>query len=223
MNEPMAESLGTGPARGSARTLSMGLALLAVVGCGNLTAGGGGEAEVVVSGNGTDGTGTASTSGPAFAMVPASGDEGDPAVEGDVTVALRVFLLAPDGGAEEISGGPREVTVDVHGEFPETLGSVPVTGGGYTGVRIVFSEVEANVTGLLDPGLLPVVTVDFEGEEVLVVERPLSVALDGRTGLVLTVHLRSLVWLALVDPETLLVPANGFRAAVEISGELVAR
>jgi hypothetical protein len=221
MNHRFPLNRSPGLALGVPRFLSTGLVLLALVGCGNLTAGGAGEAEVFVDGGGPDEGGEGSAAPyPALSMATLPAHQGDLALEGGVTVGLRVFLLTPEGGVQEISGGPREVTVDVQGSLPETLGAVSIPDGVYAATRIEFHRVEAEVTGLLDSEGTPLaglIRVDFEGEEVLVVDRPLSVAVDEGTRLVLTVHLRSDAWLGQVDPETLLVPAGAFQAAVAIN------
>jgi hypothetical protein len=198
---------------------------VAAAGCGDLTAGGVGQGEAVVSGNGQGASGSA-----AYSQAPRGGAgssgafSASPAtdIEGEVTVELEVLLVSEGGGAETLSAGVREVTVDIAGDLPQALGPVSLPAGSYSEARVVFHRVEAQVLGGLEVVGLPIegpITVDFEGSATLLVERPVSVEVVDGGGLILTVHLRSADWLRLLDPVTLLVPAATFTGSVEVQAE----
>jgi len=178
--------------------------LLSLVGCGDLTAGGAAESEVSVVGDAP----TAQAVGAAQqSLLPSS------LFEGTVAVRLRVLLLTSSGDTTMISGGDREVEVDIRGEVPASLGAVSVPPGAYEAVRLVFTRIEADVTsGLVDPLLLaggPVV-VDLGASGVLTVERDLPVLLEADDLLEVTVVLGAQGWIAAVanlPPPRIVTPA----------------
>lgn len=220
----------------------IGLVLLAsgavFPGCGNVTAGGVGQAEAVVSGNGADDAGSASSlqpvggwntvAAPSLSRTAGTSQDGtsfdllgETTVLGTVTVELEVALVPDGGGSVDLSGGVRTVTVDTEGEVPAPLGAVTIPEGSYSAVRIVFRSVVADVAGGLEVGGIPIegqVEVDFGEAESLTVERPTGIVLVDGASAVITVHLRSAAWLALVDPVSLLVPAEAFMGEVQIEG-----
>ena len=203
--------------------------------CGNLTAGGVAEGEAIVTGDGSPGATPAAPT--AHALAPS--DEGaaraapegragpsgqgpiGPPFGGTVQMGLSVLLLRPGGEPLEISGGHREVAVDIQGEGPVSLGPIAIPPGEYAGVRVVFTHVEATVTGGLD--LLPpvtsvTVTVDFGGEPTLVVEGGVPVTVEDGGRLVATVDLQASTWIQTVALATVrVVPASVFRSLVQIS------
>jgi hypothetical protein len=110
--------------------VALALLMLTVsAGCSDVLGFGLADAEVLVSGD-----------NPATAT-------GHP-VEGTVTLEVRVLLLTAEAFPfpVQISGGARQIEVDVGGEVPVSLGKFAVNTSVYGGVRVVFSSVRAELT-----------------------------------------------------------------------------
>lgn len=178
--------------------------LLVLSGCGNLTAGGvTGEATVAVSGDAEP------ASADAAEMPTRSGhdeddDEDDDAdeAEGEIAAELRIFLIAGDGSSVELSDGEIEVEVDVQGrEEPEVVQTV-IPALTYTGLRVVFTEMEVEIdSGLIIDGLPVLGAIDIELDDgILVVERPLDLVLQDRGEVRILIDLNARSWLLAVDP-----------------------
>jgi hypothetical protein len=206
----------------------MAIFLGGVTGCGNLTAGGAGEAEVFVAG---DGQAAESAGGEA---APTSREAAVPAIvshsfEGTVKVTLDVFAVGATEAAthsSSLTGGVRTVEVDVRGEFPVSLGTVIVPPGVYGGVRVVFTEIRAQLTaGLGDLPLLGAgeVVVDLGSSGALTVEREIVLALDEDDRLEVLIDLRAPVWIAIAAPLPPLwvVTAAQFEGALEIEAAVL--
>jgi hypothetical protein len=206
---------------GNARRSLAIILFIVASGCGNLTAGGVAEGEAMVAGDGTP-TAPAESRiprgvGPEFAE--GGGPESDlvePPFEGTVTVSLSVHLLVSGGDPLDLSGGEVEVTVDIQGAAPASLGLVTIPTGTYSGVRVVFTAVEATVTSGLPP--LGIVSVDFGGEEEIVVEEAFSVQVDEAERAVAGIGLGAPGWIetVLLDP-LVPVPASVFQGFVDLS------
>jgi hypothetical protein len=140
-----------------------------------------------------------------------------------VSLGLSVWLLDADGEPTVISGGHREISVDVEGETPVALGTMAVPVGAYSGVRVAFTHIEATVTsGLvgLDPLAAVTVTVDLEGAPAIEVERTLGVTVEDGDHVVATVDLRSQEWIGTVALAAVkVVPAAVFRSVVHLTLE----
>jgi hypothetical protein len=183
----------------------MGLAVLS--GCGSFTGSGIAESEVLLVGD-----------------IPAAdgGATQEHPYEGTVTATLRVFLLGSTGFPISITGGARDVTVDLQGDAPATVGEFTLSPGVYQGVRVSFLGVRADLTSGLGAGP-PLeggwVTVDLGSAGALVLDRatPLLIADDGR--LEVTVNLRAPVWIGAVagapGPDRV-VPGAVFGGAVQL-------
>jgi len=180
------------------------LAFLASTGCENLAAGRAGQAEVVLSGNGVN--------------PPSPQDEAP--YQGTVTAGFRVYLETSGGFPFQIAAR-ESATVDLRGDVPVSLGSVVVTSGLYSSVRVVFSHVMAEVTagfGGASAAEGGTVTVDFQGAQTLPVELVSSILVEenGRIEITLALHAPDWIGAAVPSGSQRVVPANVFRENVEI-------
>jgi hypothetical protein len=197
------------------------VALLA--GCGNLTAGGFGEAEVTASGNAES---EPAPTGPARAAMPHGSTVGPQpvgvagALDGTLEVELTLFLDAADGSAVALhSGGAVLTELDLAGGTDRVaLDRVPV--GAYGALRMVFTSVEADVLGgLLVDGLpfIGAVTVALPGGTLTVV-RPVAVEVREDERVTLLVDFDADAWLTEVDPLTRIVAGGVFAAELDVVG-----
>lgn len=196
---------------------------IASVACGNLTAGGVGEATVVMSGDAPDQTSHASTSAPQPAIVSSE----DPSVasstdalptdhdddpRGELDAELSVFLVAADGDVVPVTDGVVRVRVDLDGVREPEIGSTTVEARGYTGLRMVFTEIEAEVEGGLIIDGQPVIgLIDVEIDDVnLPVEKTIDVEVAEGGQVELLIDLNADSWLLAVDPVTMTVDPQVF-------------
>ena len=198
------------------------VALLA--GCGNLTAGGFGEAEVTASANAE--SGPVAPTGPAPASVQ-EGSTGGPqavgvagALVGTLDVELTLFLDAADGSSVALGpGGAVRAELDLAGGVESVaLEQVPV--GAYGALRMVLTSVEADVvSGLLIDGLPfsgPVSITLSSGT--LTIVRPLAVEVREGERVTLLVDFDADAWLTEVDPLTRTVAGDVLAAEVDVVG-----
>ena len=183
--------------------------------CGNLTAGGFGEAVVVVAAD--DATAPAIQM-PGFRDGPQTSDHDDDEPEGELEVELLVSLVGSDGSITPLSDDVIEVQVDLEGiEQDETLPrSLPAAQ--YTELRLVFLKIEAEVdAGLVINGVpfTGPVDVDLEADS-LVVTRPLSLELPDEGRAEIFVDLNAAQWLQALDPSTSIVDGNVFADLIEV-------
>jgi hypothetical protein len=205
------------PGRGRTGRLAAafaGFAMVGLAGCGNLTAGGFGEVMAEMVGDGGD----AGQGGAASVIIPGAQlqSNGGGLFQGEVTVELQLFLREESGGWIEVTDGVQRVEVDAAGSVVAEFARRDLAQGGYDRLRVEFLSVEALVTSA-PPGLgVPegLVVVDFGGDPVVVVERPLIVQV-GPDGQRLRVNLRAGAWLRFAVMGR--VPGASFRSAVQLS------
>lgn len=196
--------------------------LLVLSGCGNLTAGGvTGEATVTISGDAEPASGDAAGL-PVRSVHDENDDDDDDddadEAEGEIEAELRIYLIAQDGSSIELTDGEIEVEVDVQGrEEPEVVQTmIPVLT--YTGLRVVFTELEIEIDSGLIIGGLPVLgAIDIELDDgILVVERPLDLVLQdgGEARILIDLNARS--WLLAVDPDLRSVAEQIVANAIEV-------
>lgn len=220
--------------RNRCRWIGPGVALLLAVGmggCGNVTAGGFTDADVYMSGD-TDGGGSSGAAvsperpaeeGPAAAGGPSATGPSATVVgaqlEGEVQATLSLYLLREGDAPFELTpAGGISTTVDLAGAQEPRVVSATIPAVDYSGVRMVFTEVTAVVTGGLEIGGVPFtdsVSVTLGGPE-LTVDRVVSLPTDEQTGLSLVVDLNSATWLDQLDPLAGTVAAADFADAVGI-------
>jgi hypothetical protein len=200
------------------RTARLLVCAAAVAACGNVTAGGVGQVETYMSGNDSasspSAVGRAGTEGPAAAPLAAL------SFEGDVTATASLELLSVLGQAIDLTPlGPVTATADLEGTQEPRIAEEVVPAGGYESVRIVFTQVSAEVSAGLEIGGLPfteLITVDLSGGSLEVIR---TVDLDVPDGGVaaFVVDLNADAWIPLADASTRTVDPADFAAAVRVS------
>lgn len=199
------------PVRRPVRLLAVLLAGVLAAGCGDLTAGGVAETDVVVSGDAEDGDQEQTADLAASRL----GSPSAPPV-GDVTVSFELSVEGPDGTWIPLTDGVEEVTVDLSGTTEPTVASTAVDPGLYDRARLRVTRVEADLRGgLPEVGEGPVV-VDFGDEEALVVERTLDLELEADDEVQILIDLNSAQWLNAATPAIRIVAAVHFRQALDI-------
>lgn len=201
------------PARSAAAFLLAG----ALAGCGNLTAGGIGEASVAMSGDAPDDGSSpqmavvSDASSPSLDLLDPMLSEHDDNPEGEVEAVLSVFLVAEDGTATALTDGDVRVRVDLQGVQEPEIGSRRVSAGTYTALRMVFTEIDVEVDdGLIIDGEPIIGEIDVAFEDVnLLVERSLDLQIDEGERAELLIDLNSESWLAAVDPLTVPPSVDG--------------
>lgn len=202
------------------RRRALGL-LVAATGCGNLTAGGIGEAVVVVSGDAEDPVPTSAWMQPAVLDLPAARSAGseDDQPEGQIEAEMLLALVDQTGVLVPLSDDEFEVSVDLEGvEEDETLPR-DIPAGAYTDLRIVFLQIEVEVdAGLVIQGdtVTGPIDIDLDSDS-LVVLKPLGLGLEDRASVSILVDLNAASWLQAVDPATSTVDAAVFADLITVS------
>lgn len=214
-----------------ARALLLLLGLPTLIACGNLTAGGIGEASVAMSGDAPD-----DGSAPQTAVVsqpssiqswqptgtgldssgPAPTDHDDP--EGQLEADLTVYLVSAEGELTPITDGEIEVRLDLDGLEEPEIGSRTVAATGYTTLRMVFTQIEAQVdAGLIIDGQSVTGPIDVDIDDLtLTVDKALSLEVADGERVELLIDLNAESWLLAVDPVTSTVDAQTFADLVTV-------
>ncbi len=187
--------------------------------CGNVTGGGAnGEVETYMSGNADRGSSSmvSEAAAPRPALAPVAGL----AFEGQVTVKASLELLQVGGATIDLTpAGPVTATVDLDGVQEPRISTAVVPAEPYDSVRVVFTEVSADVSAGLEIGGQPftgLITVDLSAGSLAVV-RPLDLMVrDGGLAAFL-LDLDADGWIPLADAGTRTVAPADFAAAVSIS------
>lgn len=206
-------------------TWSAALGLLLAAGaCGNLTPGGiiVGEATVAVTGDVPPPIPTPQPSliagGEPIAPTSHEGiDEADEA-EGQVHVRFMVSLVSESGSETRLGDEEIEVQVDLQGadEPPVVTQLVPAVR--YTELRLVFTEVKAELdVGSVINGQPVDGEVRVELEDVsLLVTRPIDLDVTGGQQVRLVVDLNAPAWLTAVDPVLLTIDQAVFADLINV-------
>jgi hypothetical protein len=187
-----------------------------LTGCGNLTAGGlNGVAEVAVSGDvpGTLSPALPVGTGPTLA---AANDHDSP--EGEVEVEFQLFLERANGKSVPLSDDDIRVRVDLRGRQEADVVNRAVPAVRYTGLRIVFTEIEAEVdSGLVIDGQVVSGAVRVELEDAtLTVVKPLALEIEDGERVQLLIDLNASIWLQAVDPDLKRVAEDFFANALDL-------
>lgn len=222
------------PARVATLAVTLGWAAL-TAGCGNLTAGGVAEAEVTVSGDAPDQASGADTYRPpslagalpwsglgasarSAAVDPAAPRARDDEPEGEVEVEFGIYLVTAEGPEIPLDEDVR-VRVDIRGRTEATaVRRRTIPAATYSAIRVVFTEIEAEVDEGLIIGGRPVegpIVVELEGESLVVEQGPeFQVPAGGVVDVLL--DLNSTAWLRAADPAVNRVARNIFRNALQL-------
>jgi hypothetical protein len=203
------------------RALALAMVLgLGVSGCGNLTAGGFGDVTVAVSGD-DPGPAAAARPAPQMALLastaPSSPATVTAGVEGHVDADFMLLLVAESGAVVQLGADAIEVRVDIRGESEfEAVDRQVVEATLYTELQIVFTDIRAEVQGLVIDGMpVPEVHVELDGVS-LPVSRPIDLDVAPGQSARLTVDLNSLSWLEAVDPLLGTVDEAVFAALIDV-------
>jgi len=188
-----------GACRAALRGAALLVAALLLSGCGDLLSGGQKEIDLHATGGG--------------------GREGSGNVRGTVSFDVALRLVDEEGALVRATEAP--VRGEVLIERPDSVRVVraAVPPREYRTVRAVFTRVEAEVTGGLVVGGLPILgfaAVDIPPGDSLVVEFEMEMGVAARAREVLVLDLVAAAWLRQVDPLTRRVPAAAFTAVVEV-------
>jgi hypothetical protein len=197
------------------------VALLAAGGCGNLTPGGIGEATVVVTGDQPFPAPSGARESFDASVLPSSHDddidEADEA-EGEVEVEFLVSLVTEAGSEVRLGSDRLRVRVDLQGEQRADVVTQMIPALRYTRLRLIFTEIEAEVeAGLVINGVPVIGEIDVELDDVsLLVTRPIDIDVGDGESVQLVVDLNAPAWLTAVDPLTLLVDETVFAGLINV-------
>ncbi len=203
---------------GRVRALAV-LTLWAATGCGNVTAGGLGEATVFVTGNDEPAAPAPQPSSSALQAPPSpsSPDEAEEA-EGTVEVEFMVFLVTDRGTQNRLGRDEIRVKVDLQGlEEPEVV-SERIPAIRYTELLLVFTEIKVEVEGGLIINGEPIMgELHVELEDLsLPVTRAIDVDISEGQSVDLVVDLNAPAWLAALDPVTRTIDESVFAGLVNV-------
>ncbi|HEX2095008.1 MAG TPA: DUF4382 domain-containing protein [Longimicrobiaceae bacterium] len=176
-----------------------------------------GAATMQVAARGDDGAGSTSTGGGV-----ASFSQSLSGAEGTVEFRARVWARTDAGEWVELTRRTVErVTVDASGRGEaKVFATTSVEAGGYNRVRVVFEEVQANVTGGIQIGLGGVLTgqvrVDLQSDSQVTVEREVDAEAEAGASTQLLIDLNSDAWLGSTNTQTRTVSEAQFQSAVRV-------
>ena len=200
------------------KTWSAALLLaLAAGGCGkDVVVGGQKDVEANATGDATPEGGSPSRQpGPAFSLL----DHAPGRAQGTITADVRVVLLA-SGGTFALNDAPTRVTMQIDGDDSVRVVARSVPQAAYTGVRLTFTRVQANVlSGLVIGGVNVTGSVSVAIDGSLVVERPVSM-LDADADYEMLIDLDASAWLPATNPVSRIVPAAAFSNAVKVTAQV---
>jgi hypothetical protein len=190
-----------------------------MAGCGNLTAGGlTGEATVIVSGDAPDLLSAVGRSLAQRAPVLSSASEDE--LEGRIEVEFLVFLEAANGSSVALSDDEIRARVDMRGRQDADVVTRIVPATLYTELRIVFTEIKAEVdSGLVIDGVTVLGEIKVELDDpTLTVSRALDLDVPDGGSVELLIDLNATAWLGSADPDLRTVAEDIFGSAVSVVG-----
>lgn len=218
------------PYRALGSPVSVGFALLFAsvsAACGNLTAGGLDEATatVYITGDAEEESPTM-TDSEGYTPFPSSvGIDGPSAVGtllGNLEVTLEVLVRRGDGSWLDLTGGEQPITLPISGGNLEELVSQPIEPALYDQVRVVFHTVEADVTGGLEIGGVPITgRIRVQNTAPIVVEQEFELTVSAQQVMEISIDLNAGDWLPTASPTGLEVSVEEFQAAVELTARNV--
>lgn len=195
--------------------VALGTAVL-LSACGNVTSGGAGDMEVMVTSDEM-----AETQGPAASMLLAEAERTahGSSLEGTLTVRMRSYARTGAGDLIELTDGVQEVTLSLSDPAPIELAQRRMPAGSYGGVRIVFERIQANVTSgltLNGVGFSGLVTVDLGAGGKFSTETGTGFDVVEDASTVVAIEMRSPVWLQFVNSVLRRVDVDDFRQALRV-------
>lgn len=195
--------------------------------CGNVTSGGFGEAEVVMSSGESGGAAAPSgapsgaSGGGATATSQAAGTSHAPQLTGTLSVRVRTFARSRGGAFVELTNGFQELTLPLADPSPLGLAVQSLPAGEYDAVRTVFERIEAQVLGGLVIGGQPItgtVRVDLGTAGSLTIDTETDFEVWENATTVIALDMRSAAWMPLAGAQGLvwLVDSGDFRGAFRV-------
>ena len=191
---------------------------LLLAGCGNVTSGGFGDVEVLVSSDEVEDVQTTATSA-LYAQLgaPAGSSHTDPIV-GTLTVRLRSFARRGVGDFVELTDGVQEITLPLGDPAAVEIARRAVPAGRYDAVRTFFGRIEANIVSGLTIDGIPIdgtISVDLGGEGFSTVTYTgFDVWEDSPT--VVAIDMQSRLWLRLANAVLRRVNLEDFRSIFRV-------
>lgn len=144
-------------------------------------------------------------------------DEADEA-EGKVAAKFLLFLITEGGNAVQLGDDEVQVEVDLQGAGEVDVVRASITATRYSELRIVFTEIHAEVdSGLVINGQLVTGELNVELEDVsLVVSRPALLDVSDGDIVEMVVDLNAPAWLTLVDPVSRTIQEAAFADLVNV-------
>ncbi len=181
------------------------LAVALFGGCGgNVTSGGFGEVEVLLTSDAAE-----ELAGAARVLAPT----GHEPLVGTLSVTVRSFVREGESRWIEVTSGPQEIVVPLEDPTPVVVARATLPEGDYDAVRTLFGRIRVNVErGLVVNGepIVGELRVEVGSDGILVMEeRGLRVERD--TALPLLLEMRARRWLAFVDRERRVIEGPDFR------------
>lgn len=209
------------------RTMKAALAILSIcilAACGNLTAGGFGETSILVTseGEGEDQPAPSAQASPSSPSSQSSQLEGaDPLLPdelaGTLQVTLRVYFLDTSNFWTEVTNGPVSMTLPLSDGGLEEAVKRRINTGLYSQMRMVFSTIEADVTGGLFIGGIPLLgTVHVPTGSDVIIERPLDLFIDDRDPVSVVIELNAGEWLQTASLVDAVVTPEDFASSVSV-------
>lgn len=200
-------------------TLAAALALALAACDGDATGSGGGDARLQVDARGDDAPAAQSVSpaedAPSYTHTTA---------QGTIDFRARVYVQSGTSGWVELTNqaaSAASVSASGHGDAVAFAGA-RVRAGSYNRVRVVFHDVNANLSGGLQvsTGLLNgTVSVNLESDGEVVVEREVNVSARAGATTRLVLNLNADAWLNRANAQTRTVAESEFRNAVRITAQ----
>jgi hypothetical protein len=189
----------------------------------------------------TFGTSRESGSGAARMQVAVRGDDAPPSqsvqgadaggpafnhtsAQGTIAFRARVYAQSTTSGWVELTNNAASsssVNASGHGNAVAFVSS-RVEAGSYSRVRVVFQDVDANLTSgiQLDGGLLTgSLSVDLGSDAQVTVEREVSVSASATATPQLVINLNADAWLNQASATTRTVSETAFQAAVQVTAQ----
>lgn len=205
--------------RKTTSTLCAALALVLAACDGDATGAAGGDAQLQVAARGDD--------APAAQSVSPAEDGASythTSAQGTIDFRARVYVQSSTSGWMELTNGAAgsaRVAASGHGEAV-AFASGRVAVGSYNRVRVVFEDVDANLSaGLqLSTGLLTgTVSVNLESDGQVVVEREVNVSAGAGAASRIVINLNADAWLNSANAQTRTVSEAEFRNAVRVTAQ----
>jgi len=144
--------------------------------------------------------------------------------QGTIDFQARVYVYSSTSGWLEVTEASRaagSVAASGHGEA-ETVARGRVEAGSYSRVRVIFEDVDANLSGSLvvSTGLLAgSVAVNLESDGQVVVERDANVNVSADATSHILINLNADAWLNSANAQTRTVSEAAFSSAVRITAQ----